>query len=328
MSTCNSGSTVCTPCGFNGVPDAANESVESALNNFIYHFFGTLTKQVSGGSVVWTLPCNLEDGIEGYPRVEGEGLACYMLGLMEDVLAGAGSGVPTSRTITGTKSVTGGGDLTVNRTLELVNDDAAPGNSKYYGTDGGGTKGYHSLPASATGLTVVFGTTGATTVLQATLAETTLLGAVRAGESKTIGAGTMASGSIYHLVARGIMTAPGDWDSNVLRVKFGSSLALTFTTIEPDSYTLSNDPWELDVWLTVTTSGAIASTVLSGTLKHKYPNDGDNIALGITGRQLVLKGSTSGTLDTTGSNVVDVTWDNNTGQAMDVTCQHCVLMKM
>ena len=31
--------------------------------------------------------------------------------------------------------------------LKLVNDSAAPGNTKYYGTDGGGTKGFHSIPA-------------------------------------------------------------------------------------------------------------------------------------------------------------------------------------
>lgn len=31
--------------------------------------------------------------------------------------------------------------------LKLDGDEAAPGNSKYYGTDGAGTKGYHVLPA-------------------------------------------------------------------------------------------------------------------------------------------------------------------------------------
>lgn len=59
--------------------------------------------------------------------------------------------------------------------FELVGDEATPGNSKYYGTDGGGTKGFHDLPASGTsndnyydggsgGLTdfYVLGTTGIT----------------------------------------------------------------------------------------------------------------------------------------------------------------------
>ena len=30
--------------------------------------------------------------------------------------------------------------------LQLVNDESAPGNSKYYGTDGSGDKGWHALP--------------------------------------------------------------------------------------------------------------------------------------------------------------------------------------
>ena len=53
-------------------------------------------------------------------------------------------------TITGTKSLTGGGDLSANRTLELVNDAASPGNNKFYGTSGSGVRGFFSLP-TATG---------------------------------------------------------------------------------------------------------------------------------------------------------------------------------
>lgn len=50
-------------------------------------------------------------------------------------------------TVSGGTSLTGGGDLTANRTLTLVNDAATPGNSRYYGTDGAGTKGFHTIPA-------------------------------------------------------------------------------------------------------------------------------------------------------------------------------------
>ncbi len=55
--------------------------------------------------------------------------------------------VPTSRTVTGVTSLAGGGDLSADRTISLVNDAAAPGNSKYYGTDGSGAKGYHDIPS-------------------------------------------------------------------------------------------------------------------------------------------------------------------------------------
>lgn len=50
-------------------------------------------------------------------------------------------------TVTGATSLTGGGDLTSSRTIALVNDAATPGNSRYYGTDGAGAKGFHALPA-------------------------------------------------------------------------------------------------------------------------------------------------------------------------------------
>lgn len=51
-------------------------------------------------------------------------------------------------TITGSTSITGGGDLSASRTLSLVNDVASPGTGKYYGTDGSGNKGYFTLPAT------------------------------------------------------------------------------------------------------------------------------------------------------------------------------------
>jgi hypothetical protein len=49
--------------------------------------------------------------------------------------------------VTGLNSVSGGGDLSVNRTLSLVNDSAVPGNSMYYGTNASGTKGFYAIPA-------------------------------------------------------------------------------------------------------------------------------------------------------------------------------------
>lgn len=39
--------------------------------------------------VVWVLPCDLDTGFAGYPRVAGEGLACYFLRVFAAVSAGA-----------------------------------------------------------------------------------------------------------------------------------------------------------------------------------------------------------------------------------------------
>lgn len=84
---------VCSPCGFNGVPDPANESLASAVSNFTTQFFGTITKTLVDGAVTWTLPCNLDAGLEGNPRLAGEGLACYFLRLLEDGSASVQGGV-------------------------------------------------------------------------------------------------------------------------------------------------------------------------------------------------------------------------------------------
>jgi hypothetical protein len=61
--------------------------------------------------------------------------------------------------------------------VRLVNDEASPGNSKYYGTSAGGVKGYHPLPAGvtnlsftrdATSVTIVSSTGSSTTIPTAT----------------------------------------------------------------------------------------------------------------------------------------------------------------
>ena len=67
-------------------------------------------------------------------------------------------------TITGTISLTGGGDLTANRTLSLVNDSTTPGVLKYYGTDSGGTKGFFTLPSPGVGISLITNTGGGLTI--------------------------------------------------------------------------------------------------------------------------------------------------------------------
>lgn len=63
-------------------------------------------------------------------------------------LAGYGitDAVPEGRVVTGQKSITGGGSLTNNVYLTLVNDQQNPGPNKFYGTDVLSTKGWFSVP--------------------------------------------------------------------------------------------------------------------------------------------------------------------------------------
>lgn len=84
-------------------------------------------------------------------------------------LAGYGitDAVPSSRQVNTIKSLLGGGPLTANLTLELVNDVASPGNSYFYGTNASGLKGWFALSSfgggTVTSVDVSGGTTGLTT---------------------------------------------------------------------------------------------------------------------------------------------------------------------
>ncbi len=60
-------------------------------------------------------------------------------------------------TFTAANSLEGGGDLTGNRTLQLVGDTNAPGNNKVYGTNGGGARGWLDMPVSGVPQNVFFG---------------------------------------------------------------------------------------------------------------------------------------------------------------------------
>jgi hypothetical protein len=80
--TCSTCGCEATSCQCKCAPDPNNEPVSSALQNFEESFFGDFTKTVVNGQIVWNLPCDLEGGIPGYPRLPGEGVACYIIRLM------------------------------------------------------------------------------------------------------------------------------------------------------------------------------------------------------------------------------------------------------
>lgn len=81
------------PCGCGSTPPVSTVEAEllpSALDNFIISFFGNVTKSIDSetGKVVWTLPCDLDAGIDGFPRNEDEGVACYLVRLFQSGITG------------------------------------------------------------------------------------------------------------------------------------------------------------------------------------------------------------------------------------------------
>lgn len=64
------------------------ETLPSQIENFTKQFFGIVTKTEVNGKVVWTLPCDLDTGLENNPRLPDEGLACYFKRLFEQGIVG------------------------------------------------------------------------------------------------------------------------------------------------------------------------------------------------------------------------------------------------
>ena len=135
-------------------------------------------------------------------------------------------------TITGTLSVSGGGDLTANRTLSLVNDSGAPGSLKYYGTDPSGTKGYFSFPAAgAVTWGSITGTLSAQTDLQAVL-DTKVTAVDTIAALKALSAASLVNNQV--MLVKGY-NAPDDggggdfiWDSaSTATVNYGTIFQLT-----------------------------------------------------------------------------------------------------
>ena len=84
-------------------PSVSAESVPSLFDNLVYALYGTITKSVVNGRVVWNIPCdpNLTEQIVDLPRLTGEGLLCYTIRALDYVLQ---VGAPV--TLGGTQTLT------------------------------------------------------------------------------------------------------------------------------------------------------------------------------------------------------------------------------
>ncbi|HSX06739.1 MAG TPA: hypothetical protein VLG92_03400 [Candidatus Saccharimonadia bacterium] len=131
-------------------------------------------------------------------------------------------------------SLTGGGDLTTTRTLSLVNDSASPGNSKYYGTNSSGTKGYFGLSST---VTATFSYTGNIAVYTGDFrwyndtGRTLTIGSVRA----SLGTAPVGSSAIFDVLQNG--TTIFTTTANRPTVAASSNTALSGT---PDTTTIAS----------------------------------------------------------------------------------------
>lgn len=118
------------------------------VNNTMYYWNGTLWQTVNGGASAGVMALN---GLTGNTTISaGTGISLNQVGQNIEInnTVSTGTLVPNTRQILTPMTVTGGGDLTADRTLTLVNDAFSPGNLYYYGTNAIGSKGWYSLAGS------------------------------------------------------------------------------------------------------------------------------------------------------------------------------------
>lgn len=126
--------------------DLTNVNASTPTNGQVLSFNAAGTEWVPS-TVVSTVVSDATTSAKGIVQLTGDlaGTASA------PTVPGLASKAASARQIATSGSLSGGGNLTADRTLSLVNDSVAPGASKYYGTDGAGAKGYFTLPAGGGG---------------------------------------------------------------------------------------------------------------------------------------------------------------------------------
>jgi hypothetical protein len=94
------------------------------IDNLVLALYGTITKSVVNGRVVWNIPCDPSADpatIDGFPRLPGEGLLCYIIRYF-DAFAPALLDVVT---ISGTQTIAGQKTFTLPVLGDAVNNTLA-----------------------------------------------------------------------------------------------------------------------------------------------------------------------------------------------------------
>jgi len=198
---------------------------------------------------------------------------------------------PTSLTLTAGAALSGGGDLTTNRTfdvtvqnsieivsdnLQLVNDTLTPGNNQVYGTTGGGVKGWKADPAGGSGdpdqnlwetMSSDAGLVAANTITDTfTIAGGTGISTAIVGDTLTITNDLPdINQNLFLNVLSDSGTAVADTITDTLSILGGTGIS---TAVVADALTITNDSPNIvqNLWETISSdSGSSAANLATDT---------------------------------------------------------------
>jgi alpha-tubulin suppressor-like RCC1 family protein len=233
-------------------PSVGHESVPSLIDNLVYALYGTITKTVTNGRVVWDIPCdpNQTATLFGVTRNDGEGLMCYIVRALNEGFWRNSAALPIG--ITG--QVLG----IVNGNLTWTTGVPATSAVDILGGTGG-----QILYQQATNNTefIAVGTAGQ--ILQSNGASAPSWTSLFNGSITGNAGGNAASASVLQ-TSRSITLAGDVAGTN----SFNGSSAITITTtIQPNSVALGTD-----------TTGNYVATIAAGTFGAQSGTSGLNIS--------------------------------------------------
>lgn len=210
-------------CGSSCTPscDPANEPVASSLNNFIAAFFGSVTKSCVNGQVVWNLPCDLDSGITGFPRLPDEGIACYLLRLYAYVLTqiGGGSLLTTKGDLLSYSTTTGRFSVGTNGQY-LIADSTEPFGLKWVSV-APPSNSYNATVVSAGGIiNWAYGTDANYQEISGIMAAPL--------DINLIDTGTLQNGDIFHVKFEDLVT------TSVNKINFNQIFGIPLVTLDDD----------------------------------------------------------------------------------------------
>lgn len=212
---------------------------------------------------------HLDGGSPGLDKFYKTTIADIIQKNKDAIVPGGGPAVETSRLVSTQHSLTGGGDLSADRTLSLLNDEASPGNSKMYGTNGSGVKGWYAQPTSAAWGSITGTLSSQTDLNSAINAKAALTQVVRSDTTQAVTAATklqfVSNSGVYSVLEYSLLDLLG----------MGTDYIPTNGTVYAGELpAVPGNFYPVEAWFTCLASGIISNGITIAIAINTTPASG------------------------------------------------------